>query len=105
MMAWRRDPPAARLIQALPIVPAGPRRTRANTPTTPDIRPPTTDFADPLEPLTDVNWREPPLAGEKRIEDLNRYEDKNRRITMKSRIALRPILTHSGHTEFSEENE
>ena len=33
-------PPGGRLIQALPIVPAGPRRTRANTPTTPDIRPP-----------------------------------------------------------------
>ena len=37
------------MIQAPPIVPAGPRRTRANTPTTPDIRPPPTDFADPLE--------------------------------------------------------
>jgi len=48
MMAWRRDPPAARLIQALPIVTGRPRRTRTNTPTTPDIRPPTTDFADPL---------------------------------------------------------
>ena len=36
------------MIQALPIVPAGPRRTRANTPTIPDIRPPPTDFADPL---------------------------------------------------------
>ena len=48
MMTWRRDPPAARLIQAPPIVPAGPRRTRANTPTTPDIRPPAADFAETL---------------------------------------------------------
>ena len=50
MMTWRRDPPAARLIQAPPIVPAGPRRTRANTPTTPDIRPPAADFAETLIP-------------------------------------------------------
>ena len=49
MMTWRRDPPAARLIQALPIVPTGPRRTRANTPTTPDIRQLAADFADPLQ--------------------------------------------------------
>ena len=50
MMTWRRDPPAARLIQAPPNVPAGPRRTRANTPTTPDIRPPAADFAETLHP-------------------------------------------------------
>ena len=58
-----------------------------------------------LGTLTDVNWREPPFAGEKREEGLNCYEDKKRKTTMKSRIALRPILAHSGHTKFSEENE
>ena len=62
MMTWRCDPPAARLIQALPIVPAGPRRTRTNTPTTPDIRPPPTDFADPLQ-TPPGRARAPPRSG------------------------------------------
>ena len=41
-------PSAARMAKAPPIVPAGPRRTRTDTPTTPDIRPPVVDFADLL---------------------------------------------------------
>ena len=43
-------PPVIEDDQTPPIVPAGPRRTPVNTPKTPNIRQPTTDFADPLPP-------------------------------------------------------
>ena len=52
-MTWRRDPPGDKDDQTPPIVPAGLRRTPVNTPKTPNIRQPATDFADPLaETLT-----------------------------------------------------
>ena len=70
MMTRRRDPPAARLIQAPPIVPAGPRRTRANTPTTPNVRQSAADFADILG--TEPSSRASPMSlvgGLRNIED------------------------------------
>ena len=46
-------PPVIEDDQTPPIVPAGPRRTPVNTPKTPNIRQPATDFADPCHHTPD----------------------------------------------------
>ena len=51
------DDMAARLIKHCPSSPAGPRRTRTNTPDPPEIGQPAVDFADPLPPRPAVKRR------------------------------------------------